>query len=161
SEIVSGLVGLETAVGSLPGGTVNLWAREIGLVRRLDQAAQQLVAAKPRRADVGRVTITSAQGPAPRERHFLFLAGLGAGGALTAGVSKPLKTRVGRMAVGLAALRALPSLRPAPIQARVGPAQWAGRAWQVVVGNTRLYGGFTHFTPEAVMDDGLLDICVL
>jgi diacylglycerol kinase family enzyme len=32
---------------------------------------------------------------------------------------------------------------------------------QVVIGNTRLYGGFTKITPDAFIDDGLLDLCLI
>jgi hypothetical protein len=32
---------------------------------------------------------------------------------------------------------------------------------QVVIGNTRRYGGFTRITPDAFVDDGLLDVCLI
>src|SRR5690349_4931977 len=57
SEIVGGLVGSKVALGVLPGGTVNLWARELGISRRLRVAAMQLAGAQRRQIDVGQVTI--------------------------------------------------------------------------------------------------------
>ncbi len=156
SEIVDGVAGAAIAVGALPGGTENLWARELGIARRLDVAAMQLVGAVRRRVDVGRVTINGKH-----ERHFVLMAGLGFDGAVMARVSKPLKNRVGPAAVGLAALRALPSFTPVPVRVDLDGAQWNGRVVQIVVGNTRSYGGFAAVTPDAYIDDGQLDLCLI
>ena len=57
NEIAAGLVGTDVAVGVLPGGTVNLWATELGVDQRLRVAATQLVGATRHRVDVGCVTI--------------------------------------------------------------------------------------------------------
>ena len=156
SEIVDGLVGTDVAVGVLPGGTANLWARELGVSPRLEVAAMQLVGARRRRVDVGHVRINGRH-----DRHFLLMAGLGLDGAVIARVSKPLKRRLGKLAIGVAALRALPSFRSMPVRAELDGIAWQGRVSQVVVGNTRLYGGFTRITPDAFIDDGLLDICLI
>src|SRR5579871_3917151 len=86
SEIVDGLVGTDVAVGVIPGGTVNLWARELGISTNLRRAALQLVGAERRRIDVGRLTINGR-----RKQHFVLMAGLGLDGAVMARVSKPLK----------------------------------------------------------------------
>lgn len=156
NEVVEGLVGTGTAVGAIPGGTVNEWTREVGISRRLDVAARQLVGAVRRRIDVGRVTVNEQ-----RSRHFLLMAGLGIDGAVMARVSKPLKNRIGPLAVGLAAVEGLPSFDPMALEIDIDETRWHGRAGQIVVGNTRRYGGFTSFTPEAYVDDGLLDVCII
>jgi YegS/Rv2252/BmrU family lipid kinase len=156
SEVVGGLVGTNTVVGAIPGGTVNEWTREVGISRRLDVAARQLVGAVRRRIDVGLVTVNDK-----KRRHFLLMAGLGIDGAVMARVSKPLKNRIGPLAVGLAAVRALPSFDPIALEIEIGETRWKGRAGQIVVGNTRGYGGFTRFTPHAFVDDGLLDLCIV
>ncbi|HEY8284338.1 MAG TPA: diacylglycerol kinase family protein, partial [Chloroflexota bacterium] len=156
SEVVDGLAGSDVAVGVLPGGTANLWAHELGLSPRLEVAALQLAGAERRRVDVGHVSVNGRHG-----RHFLLMAGLGFDGAVMARVSKPLKQRVGVMAVGLAALQALPSWRPVFVRAELDGLTWQGKVSQVIVGNTRRYGGFTRVTPDAFIDDGLLDICLI
>jgi YegS/Rv2252/BmrU family lipid kinase len=156
SEIVDGLAGTEVAVGVLPGGTVNLWARELGVSPRLEVAAVQLVGAVRRRVDLGHVQVNGRH-----DRNFLLMAGLGVDGAVIAGVSKPLKRRIGKLAIVIAALRALPSYRSVPVQIEFDGITWQGRVSQVIVGNTRMYGGFTRVTPDAYIDDGLLDICLI
>ena len=38
---------------------------------------------------------------------------------------------------------------------------WEGRALQLVVGNTRLYGKVARMTPDALLDSGELDLSVI
>jgi YegS/Rv2252/BmrU family lipid kinase len=154
-QIVDGLVGTNVAIGCLPCGTVNLWARELGISRRPAVAARQLIGAERRRIDVGEVRINGHH-----KRHFFLMAGLGIDGAIMARTSSVLKQRIGPLAVGLAGLAAAPSLRPAPIQADLDGVHWRGTIVQMVVSNTRLYGGIGAITPGAYVDDGLLDVCL-
>jgi YegS/Rv2252/BmrU family lipid kinase len=156
SEIVDGVVGTDIAVGTLPGGTANLWAHEAGISSRLRVAAMQLVASERRRVDVGRVTINGSH-----SQHFLLVAGLGFDGAVMGRVSKPLKNRIGPLAVGLAALEAVPTFRAVPVGVELDNINWQGCVSQIVLGNSRRYGAFTKVTPDAFMDDGLLDVCII
>lgn len=156
SEIVEGVAGTDAAVGTLPGGTANLWAHEVGISRQLGVAAMQLVDAERRCVDVGQVEVNG------HHRHtFILMAGLGLDGAIMARVNKPLKNRVGKAAVGLAAASALPEFHAVPIRAELDGLHWQGQVSQVVVGNTRRYAGLTRITAGAYMDDGLLDVCLM
>jgi YegS/Rv2252/BmrU family lipid kinase len=155
SEIVDGLVGTDVALGALPGGTANLWAHEVGISLRLETAALQLVGAQRRRVDVGRVVVDDRV-----EKHFLLMAGVGLDAAIMGRLNKRLKHRIGKAAVGVAALRALPSFRAFPVEIEMDGVHWEGRVDQVVVGNTRRYGGFTNLTADAYADDGRLDVFV-
>lgn len=156
NEIVAGVLGSETAVGVLPGGTANLWSREVGVARQLDVAARQLVSAERRPIDVGELTVNGKH-----ESHFVLMAGVGIDGAIVERVNKPLKNRVGRAAVGLAALQALPAARAVPMRIEMDNLRWQGRIMQIVVGNTRRYGGLGAITPDAFADDGLFDVCLI
>ena len=189
NQAVNGVlrVGGESVVGVLPGGTANLWANEIGVpTDNVLDAASILLDSEARRVDVGRVTVRDLFVPsavlqvqgellaeeqkkgkskvkqAPRS-HFLLMAGLGLDATVLQGVSKSLKYRLKRLAVGLSAAKELPAYRPFPLEVRAdnGDLLWQGDALQVVVGNTRLYADVFHLTPNAYIDDGQLDICVL
>ncbi len=155
-EIIGGLVGTNTAVGCLPGGTVNLWTKEMGISPRLEVAALQLVGSVRHRVDVGYLKINEG-----KSYHFLLMAGLGFDGTVMARVSKPLKNRIGELAVGLAGLSSVVTYKPVPLKVQIGEINWEGHPSQIIIGNTRQYGGFTSFTPQANIDDGLLDICLL
>src|SRR5690242_12046383 len=114
NEIVEGVLGTEVAVGTLPGGTANLWAHEMGISSDLRVAAMQLVGAARHRIDVGRVTVNGKH-----DQHFVLMAGLGFDGAVIGRVNKRLKNRIGPAAIGMAALGALPQARAVPVRAEL------------------------------------------
>ena len=156
NEIVEGVVGTDAAIGTLPGGTANLWAHETGIARDLGVAALQLVSAERRRVDVGQVTVNGKH-----KQHFVLMAGLGIDGAILTHLSKTLKNRIGKLAYAPALVRALPALRAVPVRVEMDGLHWQGQVSQVIAGNTRRYASFTRITPDAYADDGLLDICLI
>lgn len=156
NEVVAGVIGTDAAVGTLPGGTENLWAHEVGISTRLAVAATQLVGAERRRVDVGRLTVNSKHAT-----YFILMAGVGFDGAVVERVNKRLKHRIGKFAVGLAGVEALPDFKVVPVRVEMDGIHWEGKVCQVVLGNTRKYGGFTQMTPGAFMDDGRLDVCLI
>ena len=149
-EVVSGLAGSDTALGTIAAGTANVWAREIHLPRVPAAALAVLPWARAVRIDVG-----VANG-----RHFLLMCSVGldaetvrqvgAGGA---------KRWLGRGAYALAGARN--ALRARPVAARivVGEQTLERDLLMAVAGNTRLYGGAVRITRYARVDDGLLDLC--
>ena len=156
SEIVNGVVGTDVAIGTLPGGTANVWAHEMGISHQLRRAAMQLVTATRRRVDVGHVDVNGKHGA-----YFLMMAGIGIDAAVMTRVNKKLKNRIGKLAIGLAAVEALPSVMIAPVQVDMDGSHWQGKVSQIVIGNTRRYGGFTSMTPYAYANDGQLDACLV
>jgi diacylglycerol kinase (ATP) len=157
SEIVGGVVGTDVAVGTLPGGTINLWSKEVGISKRLRVAAMQLASAERHRLDVGQISVNGKH-----DEYFLLMAGLGVDGAIIERVDKQLKNRIGPLATGLAAARALRSLKAVEIEAEMDAGvTWTGTVSQVIVGNTRRYAGFTEITNRAFADDGFFDVCFI
>lgn len=156
NELVEGVVGTDVAVGTLPGGTANIWSHEVGIAQRLDVAARQLAGSERRRVDVGVLTINGKH-----KHNFILMAGLGFDGAVINRLSKTLKHRVGKLAYAPALLSATRAFHPVEIQARMDEIQWEGHVTQIIVGNSRRYAGVTSVTPAAFIDDGLLDICLI
>lgn len=101
------------------------------------------------------------------KHHFLLMAGLGIDAAVMSGVNKSLKQRIGVAAIGLVAAQKLPQQHTFPIELSIsgkgnGDTQnWRGEAIQVVLGNTRRYADVVEMTPDAYIDDGLLDVRVI
>ncbi len=103
-----------------------------------------------------------------KARHsFLLMAGLGVDAAVMSGVNKSLKDRVGVAAVGLVVAQKLPQQHTFPLELSITEKgssvtkNWRGNALQVVLGNTRRYAAVVEMTPDAYIDDGLLDVCVI
>ncbi|MGI8477231.1 MAG: diacylglycerol/lipid kinase family protein [Thermomicrobiales bacterium] len=155
-ETVDGVIGSDAAVGVLPGGTANLWAREVGISADLNLATLQLIGAQRRRIDVGRLAINGMA-----EQHFLLMAGLGLDGAVVAGLSDRLKARVGMLAYAPAIFDAVRHFPRTPMTVDLDGVAWKGDVVQMIAGNTRRYASVTSLTPEAFIDDGRLDVCLL
>jgi YegS/Rv2252/BmrU family lipid kinase len=181
NHVVNGVLAFagrrDAAVAVIPGGTANVWAAEVGIPADPVRAASALVESDVRRVDVGHVGVESlvlgaesstrdqlaASAPGAR-RHFLLMAGLGVDASLMRRTPAELKHKLGIAAVVLTGVRMLPGLRTYRVDVRAGepPAQvWDGKALQLVIGNTRLYGKVARMTPDALIDSGELDLSLI
>jgi YegS/Rv2252/BmrU family lipid kinase len=148
---VGGVAGSGVPLGVLPCGTGNLLARNLGLPLSLDEALAVALTGADRRLDVG----------AANGRPFVVMAGIGFDAEMLDGADERLKARVGWVAYALSGLR---HLRERPVRmvlrADGGPPQ---RRWAsgVIVGNVGSLQGNIRLLPDAVPDDGVLDVAVL
>lgn len=157
NEVVSGLLAgtgggrPPATLGVVPLGTANDFAH--GCHIPLDPAAAlRLVAsAAPRLMDVGRVA----------GRPFVNVATGGFGTEITVETRPELKKALHGAAYLITGLTHLAELRP--VEARfTGPGfSWAGELLVLAVGNGRQAGGGHVLCPNALLDDGLLDVNIL
>lgn len=152
NEVIQELAGSECILGVLPTGTVNVWAREMGIPLDKTQAREILLHGQTRCIDLGKVN----------ERYFLLMVGIGLDGEIIQAVErKPLK-RLGVLGYVLAALWFGPGYQGFPLTLHIDDAEPVQtRALQIVIGNTRLYAGAFKFTWLARCNDGLLDLCIV
>lgn len=151
NEIIQALAGTHTALGVLPTGTINVWAREVGIPINTQQAVQVLLQGQRRRIDLG-----VANG-----RYFLLMASIGLDAEVTRAVEgHPIK-RWGILAYGWITLKLSLNYWGTRVRLRLNGRRLRTRALMMIIGNTRLYAGAFHFTSEAACDDGLLDICII
>ncbi len=151
NEVIQGLAGTDVALGVLPMGTVNVWAREVGIPLDPNGALEVLLKGEQRRIDLG----------AANGRYFLLFAGIGADGKITGMVEHHFLKRLGLFSYILAG--AVVGLGPLDyhMQLRIDGRRFRTRASLIIIGNTRLYGGLMTFTNQAYGDDGLLDMCLV
>lgn len=149
NEAANGLAGSGTALATIPAGTVNIWAREVGIPRRPLEAVRRCLEGERRRIDLGRCG----------DRYFLLMAGYGLDGAIARRVSHAVKGRLGATAYAIAAVREALRFRGRPVTLRLDDEEWRLDLLMLVAGNTRNYAGLVNVTPEAKADDGLLDVC--
>jgi len=143
-------------LGVLPLGTVNVFAREIGLPLRIERAWETLRRGREVRLDLPCVEF-SANG-ARRRQYFLQLAGAGLDARAIELVTWPLKKKFGPLAYVIAGAKASRGRLP-KITANIGGRIAAGEL--VLIGNGRFYGGPLEFFPRADLRDGILDVRVL
>jgi YegS/Rv2252/BmrU family lipid kinase len=160
NEVLNGLgdapEGFDRArLGILPLGTVNVFARELGMPTRPDAAWPVLQRARESRIDLGCMEHHSSG--VPRRNYFAQLAGAGLDARAVELVNWSLKKRIGPVAYVLAGLGAL-FAPPAEITVSSGSKTVKGQL--VLIGNGRLYGGPFRIFPQADLRDGVVDVCV-
>jgi YegS/Rv2252/BmrU family lipid kinase len=139
----------------LPLGTVNVFARELGLPLHLERAWAVFERGRETAVDLPRVDFT--RNGQPTHRYFAQLAGAGLDARAVELVNWSLKKKTGVLAylhAGFAALR-----EPQPrITASGGGQTVTGEL--VLLGNGRLYGGPFPLFAQGDLRDGLLDVRV-
>jgi diacylglycerol kinase (ATP) len=144
------VAGTETPLGIVPAGTGNDLATCLGIPGDPVAAAALVLGGGRRRIDAVRVG----------ERWF--------GCVLGAGFDSVVNERANRMRwprggsrYDLAIALELPRFRPLPFRLTLDGEVWETDAMLVAVGNAQSYGAGLRITPDALLDDGLLDVCVL
>ncbi len=160
-RVAGALADSDTALGVLPAGTANVWARELGLPRlgwihplALEEAARRLARGSVHSVDLGMCA----------EAPFLLWAGVGLDGKIVNSIEPRARWEKAFAVAHYAVLAVWESLDWTGIDLRVtsGERQWEGRYLLAVASNIRAYaGGFVELSPDAKIDDGLLDFWLL
>ncbi len=158
NEVANGLVDSNTALGVLPSGTANVWAKEMGLpLGDLVTAAQRLTEADVRTIDVGEV-----RGPTIEPRVFVLWCGVGLDAAITRDVEpqREMKRRFGALMFWLVGIRTAWNYRGKRATIIVGDKRMRRRVTLALAANAQLYGGIVRIAPNARVDDGRLDFVI-
>jgi diacylglycerol kinase family enzyme len=155
NEVVNGLAGRTVAgpaLGIVPLGTANVLAHELGLGFSAAALAQTLTAGREILMQPG-----EASG-AGRTRQFSLMAGAGFDAKVVAGVSAPLKRRLGRAAYVWRSL--VEARRYRPVRYAVEIDRVRHEASSVIVTHGRLYAGPYVVAPDAALGKPLLHVCL-
>lgn len=158
NRALPGLLGGRTALGVLPAGTANVWAQEMGMpglswtrLTALQESARRLTNAKVRLVDVGLCNGIP----------FLLWAGVGLDGFIVNRIEprnqweKPFAA----LYYGAKAVWEAGQYHGIELDVMDGKRRLSGRYMLGVVSNIRLYaGGLAKLSPEALMDDGMMDL---
>lgn len=145
-----GLAGTEASLALLPLGTANDFAKAAGIPREPATALALLnIPAKP--IDLGQAG----------DQLFLNMATGGFGSQVTANTSEDLKKVLGGAAYLFTGLSRFSELQAASVQLQGPGFEWQGDLLALGIGNGRQAGGGQALCPEALVDDGLLDIAIL
>jgi diacylglycerol kinase (ATP) len=153
-DVANGFARSRLAV--LPLGTVNVFAREVGIPLRLNEAWEVIRKGHEIKIDLPGVEYQS--GDKRERRYFAQLAGAGLDARAIELVKWQIKKMVGPLAYVFAGFHALMG-PPAKIQ--VSGHNGCSTAGLVMIGNGRLYGGEFRLFPKADLRDGLLEVCIL
>jgi len=142
----------ECCLGVLPLGTANDFAHSAGIPLQDLTAALQLAAtASPRGIDIGLLD----------GKPFVNLVSGGFGSRVTVETDPELKLRLGGLAYLLTGISHFAELSANRGSFRAEGFSWEGRFVAVAIGNGRQAGGGVPLCPDALIDDGLLDLMIL
>jgi YegS/Rv2252/BmrU family lipid kinase len=148
---VAGLLHTGVPLALLPAGTGNLLARNLRLPMDLDEAVRVGLSGDDQKIDVGMVG----------EQPFTVMAGIGFDAVVMADAPERLKRQVGWPAYIVSGLRHLRDRRMYVTLRLDGGPPRRRRARMVVVGNVGSLQAGVQLLPDALPDDGILDVVVL
>ena len=157
NEAMNGLVtagGLaEVVVGIVPFGTGNDFAAALGIPLETEPALEILLEGRERAVDLGEVN----------GRVFVNTSGGGFIAEVSAAVTPQLKTIAGRLAYLIGGAQVLFEFEPvgASVTLSPGPVQVSRSLYAFAVCNSRLIAGGRLIAPNALIDDGMLDVCLI
>jgi len=155
-EVAGGLLGGQAMLAVLPFGSGNDFASTLGAPRGLAQWLDWLPNAPVRRCDVGRIVVRDHQGRR-QSAHFVNSLGIGFEADVAAAAARARYLR-GFSRYLVAALTQLLRYRPPLMELRWNGLRVRQPQFLVALGNGRRAGGGFLLTPEARLDDGLLDL---
>jgi lipid kinase YegS len=140
------------SLGILPLGTANDFAHSTGVpVQDMSAALRLAATAAPRAIDVGLVD----------DKPFINLVSGGFGSRVTVETDPKLKQRLGGLAYAITGLSHFAELTANRGRFRGEGFSWEGNFLALGIGNGRQAGGGVELCPNALIDDGLLDLTVL
>ena len=150
SEVAKGLIGSEIPVATIPCGSGNDLAGVLGIPRDLEMALKVLL-----EAEIVKIDLFNDEG-------VIFTETIGCGfvADVVASVVRLSRFIHGPKAYFVAVFDTMARFKAAHYRITIDDDEWEGEASLVIINNTWRVGGGMKLTPEAVIDDGLLDIAI-
>ncbi|MCK6505150.1 diacylglycerol kinase family lipid kinase [Myxococcota bacterium] len=166
NEVVNGIMQAApppgtVGLGILPAGTGGDFRRVLSHAGTLEDALAHLPRATSRVIDLGVCDYTDDQG-APGQRWFLNIASCGISGLVCRIANASSKRLGGKLTFYTATLRAMAAYRAAPVRVSLdGTDLGEHQITSLQACNARFAGGGMMFAPQALLDDGQLDLVIL
>jgi diacylglycerol kinase (ATP) len=153
NEVIQGLVGTDVAVAAYPGGTTNVWCKEIQMPINPRRAAKVIGQGQRRLIDVGQIN----------DQYFLLMTGIGLDAEVVQNVDLDLKKKVGKLAYVWAIFQSLHyRSRHFRLILRSNPSEsveFDTSASLIIVSNSQRYATL-KLVRTAQIDDGKLEVLI-
>lgn len=141
--------GAVPALGLLPLGTANDFATSAGIPEALDRALCLAIVGDPVPVDIAQVNSKTC---------FINMATGGFGTRITSETPEKLKAALGGVSYLIHGLMRPDTLKPDRCEIRGENFHWQGDALVIGIGNGRQAGGGQQLCPQALINDGLLQL---
>lgn len=151
NEVVNGLIGSEIPLGIIPHGRGNDFIRSIDIVADYKKAIQAILNYKVRKVDVGTIN----------DIHFINGIGVGLDGYINRESQKKSDKGIlsSRLAYFWTLLKSWIKWKAVPVRIEIdNKVAMEENAYLVAIGNGRACGGGILLNPDAILDDGKLNI---
>jgi diacylglycerol kinase (ATP) len=150
SQVANVLVHKGTALGIIPAGVGNDFARGLNLPLDIEGACQTIVRGTPRKLDAGQVN----------DRYFFSIAVLGFGAEVNRRANQFRRFRVNALYTVLTVATAF-LYKPLIFTVIYDGHERQCFSWMIAVGNTWSSARGMALVPAARPDDGVLDVCII
>lgn len=152
NEVVNGLVGSDTALGVLPGGSGNDFIRSLNISGDMESILRSTIKGQKKLIDVGTVN----------GRYFVNISSAGFDAEVVLATQRAKKYFLSGSAAYIAGLISTVFTKSS-VDLRVvyDGGEINERALLVAVANGRYYGGGMLAAPDALLDDGAFDLCFI
>lgn len=149
NEAGSSLIHTNTALGIIPAGSGNGLARHLKLPLKPEAAIDRINQFRIREIDAGFVN----------EHPFFNVSGIGFDAHVGEEFAK-MKAR-GFFSYAKAVMRSVFSYRPSRVHVESAQGEFNDQAFIISFANSSQYGNNTYINPQAQLDDGKIEICIL
>jgi diacylglycerol kinase (ATP) len=157
NEVVNGLAADfgQATLGLIPLGTGNDFARSLNVPADIDAALEIIAAGLTQAADI--VSVTS-----DKQRYFINVSSGGFSGLVDEKLTDEMKQSWGPLAYLRSAAAALPDLSEYHMSIVVDDTETLNlTAFNLIIANARFVAGGIPIAPQAILDDGLLDVLII
>jgi YegS/Rv2252/BmrU family lipid kinase len=151
NQIVNGLGGKQVPIGVLALGTGNDFAAALQMPRDLGVAIDQIMGGEIQKIDLCRVN----------QRCFISSVGVGFDGEVAFHVNQGFQKLRGKAAYLCSVFKTLFAYQSRRIKLNVDGLVMEFTSLLVAVTNSPTYGGGFRINPEALVNDGLFDVCAV
>jgi diacylglycerol kinase (ATP) len=149
NEIASAIVGSDTALGIVPYGSGNGLARFLGIPMNPNQAIQTLIKGHAESIDSGTVN----------GQPFFNMAGMGFDAHISEVFSHGKKR--GFISYVKSSMQEIATYNEQEYHLEIDGQVYDRKAFMLSIANSSQYGNDAHISPNASVQDGLLDICLI
>ena len=165
NEVANGLAGTGKTLGIVATGSGNDLVKSVDVPTRIEDAVSTLVDGHVKRIDIGTISCSTEGTPDPESGNSsprLFVNGVGVGfDAAVAVRTQQIRHLRGVALYLMAVFQTLGKYRAPEFDVHIDTFHRISRNLLMAIGNGRCAGGGFYLTPDATIDDGLLDVCIV